>query len=306
MASLEQVLALGQGIERPFRCPEHDDHEASASVNVLKGVWYCFACHARGKTDGKGKPPSVADLEAMLNPESSPRIYSPLYLEQFSRLRGHWHTRFPDWLVWGAGLGHDPLTGDATFPVYTPKGQLAGVGRRLAKPDPEHPKQRYKYPRRWSAAHSMGGCGFPQDVVVVVEGKADATAVGETGAYARSAYGSALHRPQIELLRRMAPKLILLAFDADEAGYKGAVDAEKSLSGDNVEIGFVDWSMNSPKATDPAELSVQERVDVLLESVRGTRYGAKHDLEVRWWEAAEKLKAQYENRNHHGKTQSAG
>jgi hypothetical protein len=295
--TLEDALANGQGIERPFNCPDHDDHEASASVNVIKQVWYCFACNARGRTDGKkNKTPSLALLEAMLKPEEGPRVYSSLYWEQFRRLRGHWNTRFPDWLIWAAGLGHDPLTSDAVFMVHTPKGQFAGVGRRLHTPNPERPKQRYDYPWRWSAATSMGAVGYPQDVVVIVEGKGDATAVGEVGAYARCAYGSALHLPQRELIRRMAPRLVLLGFDADLAGAKGAVESAKLLAKDNIEIGWVDWSLLDPSHHDPADCDPQERTDILLKTVSGTRYGATRELDRAWWEATQRLQNDYRRR----------
>jgi DNA primase len=38
----------GQGEQAKVRCPFHDDQHASCSVNLTKGVWHCFACHAKG------------------------------------------------------------------------------------------------------------------------------------------------------------------------------------------------------------------------------------------------------------------
>jgi DNA primase len=34
--------------EHSLRCPAHDDHVASASVNRSKGLWFCHACGAGG------------------------------------------------------------------------------------------------------------------------------------------------------------------------------------------------------------------------------------------------------------------
>ena len=70
--TLEDAIAVGQGVERPCRCPVHDDSQASASVNVIKGVWYCHACFASGTVDGK-KTPSVDSLKAMMEPEKIAR-----------------------------------------------------------------------------------------------------------------------------------------------------------------------------------------------------------------------------------------
>lgn len=34
--------------QRSIRCPVHDESNASATVNLEKGVFYCFACGASG------------------------------------------------------------------------------------------------------------------------------------------------------------------------------------------------------------------------------------------------------------------
>jgi hypothetical protein len=164
VTTLQEALESGRGIERPFRCTEHDDTHASASVNVVKGYWYCYVCHAKGSVDAK-KAPSLAELAQMMEPERNCRIYPEAYLGLFTveAEKGYWGTRFPDWLIWHAQLGEDPTTGEATFPVKTPEGRLAGVGRRqsnamvaAAKEAGENPS-RYKYPRRWSASRVLHG-----------------------------------------------------------------------------------------------------------------------------------------------------
>ena len=53
MITLAQAVTNGTGIERKFNCPVHPDATASASVNVAKGIWYCYGCHASGTVDGK-------------------------------------------------------------------------------------------------------------------------------------------------------------------------------------------------------------------------------------------------------------
>lgn len=284
MATLDDVLRSGEGIERPFRCSEHNDHQSSASVNVLKGVWCCYACGAAGTVSGK-KAPSVTDLEAMLEPEKSVRVYAETYLRLFDVRLGNFAARFPEWLRRHAGLGFDPLTGDATFPVRTPELRLAGVGRRKENPG-DGP--RYVYPPRWAASRSLFVVGAPGDVLVLVEGAADASSVAETGAYAAGVYGSGLHKPQIELVMRLNPKLVLVAFDADEAGQAGMKRAVFALNA-LVPTEFVDWRLGGKK--DPAELEVGVRSELLAQSVVGASYGARQDIAARWTARAVQLQA---------------
>jgi hypothetical protein len=147
--TLEEVLVSGQGIERPFRCSQHDDRMASASVNVVKQVWYCHACGAKGKVDDK-RAPSVEALLALMSPEKAARHYPDAYLELFDWPGPkYWDHRLAPWVTHQLGMGQDPLSGDATFPVYTPAGVLAGVGRRHVTQDKQ---TRYLYPKDWSAA----------------------------------------------------------------------------------------------------------------------------------------------------------
>src|SRR5690348_1384064 len=126
--TLEEALAVGQGTERPFRCFEHDDSTASASVNIVKMVWYCHACHAKGAVNSK-RTPKLEELAAMLKPEEACRVYPEAFSELYSA-PVYWHQRFEPWVCWDKGLGEDPFSGDATFPVHTAGGRYAGVGRR--------------------------------------------------------------------------------------------------------------------------------------------------------------------------------
>lgn len=280
MASLDDALRSGEGIERPFRCPEHDDHQASASVNVLKGVWCCYACGAAGMVSGK-KAPSITDLEMMLEPERAVRIYSETYLDLFDVAMGNFAMRFPEWLRWHAKLGCDPLTGDATFPVRTPSGQLAGVGRRREQPAEGEP--RFRYPPRWSASRSLFVAGRPAEVLSLVEGASDAVAIAEAGGYAAAAYGSGLHYPQLELIARIAPKLVVLAFDDDDAGRRAVygwdtdkgrhVPGARELLSGSYEVATLDWGELGVK--DAAAATVSARRDLLAKIVSGSYYGAQ-------------------------------
>lgn len=281
--TLEEALEFGQGVERPFRCPIHEDTMASASVNVVKGVWFCHACFSKGVVDPSSKrTPTVAEIRAILEPERAGRIYPTAWLELFSieqRPDAYWHTRFPAWVCWLLGLGEDPFSGEATFPVYTPSGQLAGVGRRAVA------EKRYRYPANWSASTQMGGARgriTPVDVLCIVEGMADAVAVRETGCMALCQWGSQLHRPQIEFISRHNPKLILLGQDMDEAGERGVSLAFRQLHR-VAPMKRVRWSRN-----DPAESPLGLRRAALAKAVGASNYGV--DVIPQWERAVTSAK----------------
>jgi len=277
--SLEDALAYGQGEERPFRCFVHEDSTASASVNVLKNVWYCHACHASGAVNSK-RTPKVEELAAMLEPEATARTYPAAFAELYAE-PVYWLTRFSPWVCWDKGLGEDPFTGDATFPVHTPAGRFAGVGRRRVvteeKEDGAKRSTRYLYPRNWSASRTlfgMAGQHHTMPVIVLLEGAADATSVWEVGAPGFATYGAGLHLPQKALLARYRPRVILLGFDMDEAGERAVTRGFKDLA-DLAEIKRVRWP-----AKDPGECTPQERRKALVRAVSATDYGV--DVVPRW------------------------
>lgn len=264
MTTLEEALQKGRGNERPFQCTSHDDAHDSASVNVFKGVWHCFACQASGVV-GKKTAPSPELLLAMLEPERAAREYPHTWLELFTA-PGYWNQRFPTWVCWLAGLGSDPFTGDGTYPVYTPRGKLAGVCRRQ-----QHDQPKYLYPPRWSAARTLHGLGmFPSKMVVLVEGAADAFALWEVGIPALATYGSGLHLPQREMLLRQGYKRILTGFDMDAAGDMATRRTAEFLAD------FGDCQQVRWEANDPADLAPADR-RLAVESVVGRVYGPEWD-----------------------------
>lgn len=294
--TLEEALTNGRGTERPFRCPSHDDTTASASVNVLKMVWFCHACHAKGAVDSK-RVPRVEELLAMLEPERVARRYPQAFLETFLDWQEeiYWDGRFPRWVTWNLGMGQDPFTGEPTFPVHTAAGVLAGVGRRkMAVPAPGEKKgPRYWYPASWSASVSLFGRGArvePYPVVCLVEGAADAAAVTQTGCPALATYGAGLHLPQVQLLAQHHPRLILLGFDMDKAGEK-AVTRAFSQVGRMAELKRVRWYKG-----DPADTPINERRRNLAKAVGASDYGSSTTTLHHW---AERVEAMTERYAHH-------
>lgn len=237
----------------------------TASVNVLKNVWVCYSCHDKGAVDST-RVPSDNELVAMLSPDVAARSYPQSWLELFNTT-GYWNERFPDWVCWFLGFGEDPFSGEGTYPVHTPGGQLAGVCRRALT---EGPWPKYKYPRSWSASRALFGTHgkWPRSpIIALFEGAADAAAGWEVGLTSFATYGSGLHMPQVELIERMGPELILLGQDNDDAGNNGAHDAMDSLAG-TAEVVRIYWGEHN----DPAEMTAEDRAEAILDVVPGRYY----------------------------------
>lgn len=290
--TLAQVLIDGQGTERPFRCPDpnHMDTHASASVNVIKGVWFCYGCGAKGKVDSKAAP-SALDLMAMSQPEQACRVYPESWLAWFGA-GYYWADRFPLWVCRMMSLGQDPMNLRATFPVRTAQGKLAGVGQRN-----DSSEARYLYPAHWAASRSLHGfdtartLGADLSVITLVEGAADATAGWEVAMPTFGCYGAGIHQPQIELLAQISPKLVLLGFDADEAGVK-ATDRTIEALQNNYETATIDWSTVGAK--DPADTSCEGRLEAISEAVASSRYGRNSDAMTTWTAAAHTYEQRYD------------
>lgn len=229
-STLEDALIKGKGTERSFRCPVHDDTHASASVNVNKGVWYCFSCGAKGKVDGYLPDQDVADVRdevlALLSEEKV--IHSEKWLDQFDSgpVHPYWLSRFSEEACREFRLGYDYGKDAPCYPLRDAKRRVLGVVLRNL--DGLGPK--YKYPYGVDIRdHLFGYEAIHQPVVVLVEGAMDAIAVWEAGYVGLACYGSHLSNKQLRLLQKIDPSLVVLMFDADRAGHAASREAMAAL-----------------------------------------------------------------------------
>lgn len=227
--NLDEALATGRGVERSFCCDMHDDNNASASVNVIKGVWVCYACGARGRVSGSMSSDAVKLALASLKGDEKPRVLPEGWLDFFdiSEPSPYWVSRVGWPVASRFRCGTHPYSGNPTYPLRTPAGAVLGVVERVGG------RVKYLYPPGVSVSHLLFGvheaerAGIRPRTVVVVEGAADVMALWSTRGMgnetvAVGCYGSGLHAPQIELIRRMAPTRVVLAFDNDDAGRRAA------------------------------------------------------------------------------------
>jgi DNA primase len=260
MITLEEAMTQGRGVERPFNCPnpDHDDTNASASVNVHKQVWFCYACGAKGKT--ADVVPTIDQAMSILTGEKPPRVLPEAWLDMYDadHVSPYWAARFGIDVAMANRCGTDVLTGAPTYPIRDPAGRPLGVVTRH-NVDPK-----YKYPYSVSTSKLLYGPLKRAAVVVLLEGAADVMALQQAvlprSWAAVGCYGAGLHYPQIDLVISMGPAVVIGAFDDDDAGHK-ALDRARHQLAEVAPVVSDPWSTIGVK--DPAEAPPQIRLEPL-------------------------------------------
>ena len=271
MITLAQALSSGVGIERKFNCPAHRDVVPSASVNVLKGKWYCYTCHAHGTTDGAvyddvDDDAFLAALDQLIG--VSERAFHPeSWLDQFDAGLPceYWCSRFEPQTVSHFRLGYDAVRDAATYALRDPSGRCIGVVRRSLAGG-----TKYRYPRRVKTNDLLFNYEpTGVDTVILTEGATDAMALweagfrAETGQLAVATFSNRISASQARLLARLGPARVIVAYDDDEPGAAGAAQVAALLASD--------YDLSRPvfpaRAKDMADLSIAERRDAIQQAI---------------------------------------
>lgn len=230
--SLEDALTFGFELERPYRCEAHDDHNASASVNSVSGLFFCYTCGHAGRVDpekieitNEGLSRHMTKTYRRLTEEHR---YSESWLATFDGAGPgeYWLNRFSAETCRYYRLGSAP--GVATYPMRDNAGRVLGIvsrdttGERL---------QKYLYPQGVSTSdYLIDYHRVCSPVVVLVEGMADVAAVHEAGyPIALGCYRAGLSAAQVRLLAKYEPTRILVAYDQDKAGDAGFAKVHAAL-----------------------------------------------------------------------------
>lgn len=267
MITLDDALARGRGIERPFCCPVHEDRQASASVNVVNGYWYCYACAAKGTIEGHVPDPNDA-LKALEDSEKPPRIFAEAWLDIFDAHHpsAYWAGRFGKDVATLYRCGTDPMTGAPTYPLRTQHGAILGVVQRVGG------DQKYKYPYGPRTSQTLflshkKRPGFKishSDVVVLTEGASDVLAFAQAGIPATwrvaGCFGAGTHLPQASIIADMTPKIIVTAFNNDKAGHE-ATERTAEMLGHIAPVLSVPWG--SVTCNDIAEMDTASRIHLV-------------------------------------------
>jgi 5S rRNA maturation endonuclease (ribonuclease M5) len=222
-ASLEDALINGRGTERSFLCHVHGDTNPSASVNAVTGLWYCYACHAKGKVDLNDIDLDPYAIRRRISSiieriETGEVIYPENWLNIFDATGpgDYWLSRFSEQICREHRLGTTPDGLYATIPLRDNDGTVKGVIKRSLTG--QLPKYHYPYQAKLSQ-RLYNYHRADKDMVVLTEGATDAIAFDEVApGYSMAIYGSSLSRAQVRLILRYAPRLIVVATDQDTSG----------------------------------------------------------------------------------------
>jgi hypothetical protein len=189
-------------------------------VNVIKGKWYCYTCHARGELTGEARlvEPDYETTKLWLDRKlAEGEIYPESWLNRWDAgpVHPYWLERVGEVAARTFRLGWDPIADAVTYPLRDPVGQVLGAVRRSLGSD--GPK--YKYP----AGVDVGRLLFHytphhREAVVLVEGALDAIALWNVGIDAFAIYGSRLSEAQVHLIDRVDPTYVYTCYDIDDAG----------------------------------------------------------------------------------------
>ena len=221
--NLMEAIANGRGVERSFCCDVHEDASPSASVNVELGVWTCYACGAGGKV-GTGKTSdTVKSAVEKLQSSQPPHVFDDAWLDFFdaSGPSPYWAGRFSVRTATAYRCGTHPFTGNPTYPVLSPHGQVWGVVERTDGP------LKYLYPKGVSVGKTLFGFRKGRfHSVIVCEGAGDVMAFHAAGVpkgvLLVGTYGAGVNAPQAALIRSLSVPQVIMAYDNDEAGRTAA------------------------------------------------------------------------------------
>lgn len=278
-AAVRDVLGVREqsGAEWTATCfsPDHSDANASASVNVEKGLWVCYSCHRGGRVDDLllgvriADPTPDANLKAVEDNLATDevRIYPESWLDLFEQRDVHpyWLSRFKEETCRYWRLGYDYETERCTYPLRSDSGAVLGVVRRCL--DGGQPK--YHYPKGVKTHDLLFGyhesrLGMPYAHCVLVEGALDVIALWESGITALGIYGSRISQRQVQILRWLNPSSVTLAFDMDRAGLDAAEIVMSTSLPDCCPVYQARWSPE--EANDVADLSEARRVEVIRDA----------------------------------------
>lgn len=244
MIAEELSALLGQPLnpnreENPIRCPLHDDSRASASVNLRKGVWNCQGCGEGGgilylaQLLGGELDRSdiiVSQAQGLLEPPEDRVNFREKY-ESFMPIKAT--TPEATNYVRAKGLLYDTLTafgirhdgrGNLVMPYFDGDRVVAlryrGQSAKFYEPGSE---------RTIYNLNRVRG----SERVVLAEGESDAHVLSEAlpdvGVGAIPGANSSVEHWELWSLDLMWADTVWIAFDADEAGDKGAERAIEVL-----------------------------------------------------------------------------
>lgn len=268
-------------------CPIHSGgHERTPSCDILMydknnipaGTVYCFGCgykasivrfiadclnvnyraaiewlleNAKYSLTDENRDVKFINLDNQSSEDSLP-IVSLEELRSYDYIHPYMFERkLTDEIIDKFEVGYDPKTGSLTFPVYV-DGKCLFVAKRKVK-------YKYFYLPKMLEKPIYGLDYITENEVIVCESIIDALTCWSYGKQAVALFGTG-SSSQIETLRNIRPRKIILALDGDDAGRKGTQKLLKALDNKIVTI------LKVPDGKDINDLS-KEDFDNLEESL---------------------------------------
>jgi DNA primase catalytic core len=155
--------------------------------------------------------------------------------------------------------GHEHFTGSLVVPIFTAGGAVGEVYGRKVRDDLRAGTPTHLYlpgPHR-GVFNAAGLVAAGVDELIVTESVIDALSLWCSGfRHVTAAYGTSGWTPDHDaLVDRLGVKRVLVAFDADEAGDRGAADLAQSLTARGVEC----YRVELPRGSDANEVAVQSK-----------------------------------------------
>ena len=263
MISVQEALTKGSGEWRSFTCPSHDDRTPSARINVLTRKYVCMVCGSRGDVKNY-EPPEHLVLEKIRSLSDATESPTEALLDLFDAggPGDYWPSRFSREACEHFRLGYDSGKEKSVYSLRDPRGGLLGVVYRNFPGE----KPKYRYPRGVSTSELLFGYEevATSSSLVIVEGAPDVISLWEVGVPAVGAFGARLYPQQIQLINRLEPTKITVAFDQDQAGNIGGLQAVRDLRKAGLLAVRARWSGYN----DPGDMPPAVRTDTFRENER--------------------------------------
>lgn len=286
------------GVEWLALCPYHDDSNPSFSYNIVKGVFICYSCGAKGNTvalaehlgakfkesvgaedisieEVKAKVAKFYDDEsqkllgaqkASSSREASILRPEPLFRELWAK-RGITSNDVLEMF----SLGYDPVADALQIPIHGKNGNLLGIVKRNLSG--ELPK--YVYPSGLRISHHLFGeyqvrCWAMNRQVkslAIVEGSIDALAMWEVGIPAVALLGAQITLTQSQILKSLDPISVVVMTDMDAAGARAHMTVANYIHHGKMGIVATRAKWDRAEAKDPAELSPERRKEIFFGAI---------------------------------------
>lgn len=288
LASLIERGDLGpwhreSGSEYKILCPspDHDDKSPSCFVNAEKQVFLCFSCGAKGHASKALKWLGINEtLDASSHVPSKKVTPSVHFVDD--KVLYAWAYEPTEWLAAGFDIdvlseheiGFDALNQRITIPVRDRHGHLVAVSGRAVH---EEQKPRYKFYKREFRDYLPPGYRAERgkylwrqhmlpdtiDSLIVVEGFKGAMWLVQNGfPNVVATMGKGVTEIQEGLLRALRVPIIIM-FDGDEAGRKGADALGINLYRSGVSVSYADLD----EGLSPDDLNCGQITTTLEEAV---------------------------------------